>query len=228
MSDTEMIRLRIKMIVAFLTDGKISNFAKKTGISYQTINNWIGKATSLPGAEHMMRICIELKVNANWLLLGEGLMISIPQIHAMTGIWKLPKKPHDSSSFFGILLDELKTNPSHTDDKALFEIVQKKLDKRKTQMKPILGAIEQAFSRWSRLEFDLRNAILKVQDLLNQLDEYTKTSLKQVKGGEIKDSKVVEKLISDIEKRKLEFDSTNRKLEDCEIEINALLRVIKE
>ncbi len=63
---------RLDFLITEHAGGKTNKFSALTGITYQTITNWIKRETSLPGAEHIINICWTLDVDANWFLIGEG------------------------------------------------------------------------------------------------------------------------------------------------------------
>ncbi len=53
---------------------KITDFSKKTGIPYRTLQNYfLGERQ--PSAENLQKIATQLGVNVNWLLTGEGEML---------------------------------------------------------------------------------------------------------------------------------------------------------
>lgn len=64
-------RLILNELIKFYSDGKIGDFAKKIGVSQQTLSNWKSRNTFDP--EIIFTKCENL--SAEWLLTGEGPMI---------------------------------------------------------------------------------------------------------------------------------------------------------
>jgi len=57
-------------------DMKMTDFSKKSGIPYRTIQGYIAD-NSIPGGELIIKMCKELHISADWLLTGQGDMYQI-------------------------------------------------------------------------------------------------------------------------------------------------------
>ena len=66
------IKIRLKFLIGKL-NLKITDFAKKTGIPYRTLQNYLSGERQ-PSAENLQKIAICFNIDLNWLLTGEGNM----------------------------------------------------------------------------------------------------------------------------------------------------------
>jgi len=50
---------------------KMTDFSKKTGIPYRTIQEYVANRNT-PGGESLIKICTELCISMDWLMTGQG------------------------------------------------------------------------------------------------------------------------------------------------------------
>ena len=69
----ENILTRIRLIITELCNDNAKEFSRRSQIPYSTLQGYF--RTTLPSAEHLRRMVVNTKINANWLLSGEGNML---------------------------------------------------------------------------------------------------------------------------------------------------------
>jgi len=64
------VKDRLKILISILRI-TLKEFSQKTGIPYITLQHYL-RGTREPGTENLQKIALQLDINLNWLLTGEG------------------------------------------------------------------------------------------------------------------------------------------------------------
>ena len=216
------LRERLILLINQFADGELSRFCKLTKINYQSATNWIKRAKSVPGAEHLMQICRTLDVSPAWLLAGQGPIkssfLDFDRKSLWTRIWETNPVFFDSK-----LLEYFKEGFSSY-------IEQHLPTKKDKSLKKVIELIYKAFGIWCDICEQWINAVRKYEDFRIQEVQH----LKDWEFASPEDHKKIEQIetlerneyrIQEEAQLKKEAHDFILRMNESESEINTLLKV---
>lgn len=96
---------RLKFLIEQLNIS-YKEFSKITGIPYPTLQDYIG-GKRIPGGENLQKISMQLHVNLNWLLTGEGEMFQSPPIKEALKMAMIPVIGRVPAGFPDLVSEEI-------------------------------------------------------------------------------------------------------------------------
>ncbi len=63
---------RLKQLIDDYADGSVAKFARKTNLTDSAVRGWLAAAAPNPTFDSLDKICRELRISADWLVLGKG------------------------------------------------------------------------------------------------------------------------------------------------------------